>query len=53
MSEKIRLANRHMRLADESVHVPGGVEWEDNVELLVSVAHRCGVDAVWPVRLQP
>jgi hypothetical protein len=39
-----------MRLADESVHVPGGVEWEDNVNLLVSVAHRCGVDAVWPVR---
>jgi len=47
--EKNRVGHRHMRLADESVHVPGGAEWEDNVNLLVSVAHRCGVDAVWPV----
>jgi biotin carboxylase len=40
-----------MRLADEFVHVPGGSALKFNVELVVNIAQRCGVDAVWPVRL--
>lgn len=42
-----------MRLADEFVHVPGGSVLNNNVDLVVNIAVRCGVHAVWPVRRAP
>ena len=39
-----------MRLADQFVEVPGGANANNyaNVRLIVQVAERAGVDAVWP-----
>ena len=39
-----------MRLADEFVHVPGGSVLNNNVDIIVNIAQRCSVDAVWPVQ---
>jgi biotin carboxylase len=40
----------HIRLADQFVEVPGGANVNNyaNVRLIVQVAQRAGVDAVWP-----
>lgn len=40
----------HIRLADQFVEVPGGANANNyaNVRLIVQVAQRAGVDAVWP-----
>lgn len=40
----------HIRLADQFIEVPGGrnVNNYANVQLIVSLAVRAGVDAVWP-----
>lgn len=40
----------HIRLADQFVEVPGGRSANNygNVRLIVQVAQRAGVDAVWP-----
>jgi len=40
----------HIRLADQFVEVPGGANANNyaNVRLIVQVAERAGVDAVWP-----
>ena len=40
----------HIRMADQFVEVPGGRNNNNyaNVRLIVQVAERAGVDAVWP-----
>ena len=40
----------HVRMADQFVEVPGGRNNNNyaNVRLIVQVAERAGVDAVWP-----
>ena len=48
--EDMRADAEHIRLADQFVEVPGGRNLNNyaNVQLIVSVALRTGVDAVWP-----
>ena len=40
----------HITLADQFVEVPGGTNNNNyaNVKLIVQIAERAGVDAVWP-----
>jgi acetyl-CoA carboxylase/biotin carboxylase 1 len=47
----IRINAEHIHLADQFVEVPGGSNNNNyaNVSLIVQVAVRAGVDAVWPV----
>ena len=46
----IRINAEHVQLADQFVEVPGGSNNNNyaNVSLIVQVAERSGVDAVWP-----
>ena len=46
----IRINAEHIQLADQFVEVPGGSNNNNyaNVSLIVQVAIRSGVDAVWP-----
>ena len=46
----IRINAEHIHLADQFVEVPGGSNNNNyaNVSLIVQVAVRAGVDAVWP-----
>lgn len=48
--EDMRADAEHIRMADQFVEVPGGrnVNNYANVQLIVSLAVRTGVDAVWP-----
>lgn len=48
--EDMKADAEHIRLADQFVEVPGGrnVNNYANVQLIVSIAMRTGVDAVWP-----
>lgn len=48
--EDIRINAEHVTLADQFVEVPGGTNNNNyaNVKLIVQVAERAGVDAVWP-----
>ena len=40
----------HIRLADQFVEVPGGGNHNNyaNVKLIIEIAKRAGVEAVWP-----
>jgi acetyl-CoA carboxylase/biotin carboxylase 1 len=46
----MRVNAEHISLADQFVEVPGGANANNyaNVTLIVQVAQRAGVDAVWP-----
>ncbi len=46
----MRINAEHISLADQFVEVPGGTNNNNyaNVSLIVQVAQRAGVDAVWP-----
>ncbi|KAK9799384.1 hypothetical protein WJX73_008409 [Symbiochloris irregularis] len=48
--EDMRIDAEHVRMADQFVEVPGGANNNNyaNVPLIVGVADRAGVDAVWP-----
>ncbi len=48
--EDIRVNAEHVTLADQFVEVPGGTNNNNyaNVKLIVQIAERAGVDAVWP-----
>lgn len=48
--EDMKADAEHIRMADQFVEVPGGrnVNNYANVQLIVSIANRTGVDAVWP-----
>jgi acetyl-CoA carboxylase/biotin carboxylase 1 len=48
--EDIRINAEHITMADQFVEVPGGTNNNNyaNVKLIVQIAVRCGVDAVWP-----
>lgn len=48
--EDIRINAEHLRLADQFVEVPGGTNNHNyaNVRLIVQIAERVHVDAVWP-----
>eukprot|EP00850_Spirogloea_muscicola_P021958 SM000269S09913 [mRNA] locus=s269:25943:40084:- [translate_table: standard] len=48
--EDIRVNAEHIRMADQFVEVPGGTNNNNyaNVQLIVEVAERTAVDAVWP-----
>lgn len=48
--EDMRVNAEHIRMADRFVEVPGGTNNNNyaNVQLIVEVAERTGVDAVWP-----
>eukprot|EP00899_Mesostigma_viride_P017896 jgi/Mesvir1/26107/Mv06825-RA.1 len=48
--EDIRMNAEHIRMADQFVEVPGGSNNNNyaNVRLIVEVAERANVDAVWP-----
>jgi acetyl-CoA carboxylase/biotin carboxylase 1 len=48
--EDIRINAEHVSLADQFVEVPGGTNNNNyaNVKLIVQIAERAGVDAVWP-----
>jgi acetyl-CoA carboxylase/biotin carboxylase 1 len=48
--EDIRINAEHVMQADQFVEVPGGTNNNNyaNVKLIVQVAERAGVDAVWP-----
>lgn len=48
--EDMRIDAEHIRIADQFVEVPGGANNNNyaNVPLIVSVADRANVDAVWP-----
>lgn len=48
--EDMKADAEHIRLADQFIEVPGGrnVNNYANVQLIVSLAMRAGVDAVWP-----
>ena len=47
--EDMRIDAEHIRMADQFVEVPGGGNNNNyaNVELIVDVAERMGVHAVW------
>ena len=46
----MRISAEHIALADQFVEVPGGSNNNNyaNVSLIVQIAERAGVDAVWP-----
>lgn len=48
--EDIRINAEHVTQADQFVEVPGGTNNNNyaNVKLIVQIAERAGVDAVWP-----
>ena len=48
--QDMRMDAEHIRMADQFVEVPGGRNNNNyaNVRLIVQVAERAGVDAVWP-----
>ncbi|KAG2488653.1 hypothetical protein HYH03_012820 [Edaphochlamys debaryana] len=48
--DDMRVNAEHIQLADQFVEVPGGTNNNNyaNVELIVEIAKRAGVDAVWP-----
>jgi len=48
--EDMRIDAEHIRMADQFVEVPGGANNNNygNVQLIVQVADRANVDAVWP-----
>ncbi|AQK42637.1 acetyl-coenzyme A carboxylase1, partial [Zea mays] len=48
--EDMRINAEHIRLADQFVEVPGGTNNNNyaNVQLIVEIAERVGVSAVWP-----
>ena len=48
--EDMRIDAEHIRMADQFVEVPGGANNNNyaNVPLIVQVADRANVDAVWP-----
>ena len=48
--EDMRVDAEHVRLADQFVEVPGGGNHNNyaNVQLILQIAERAGVDAVWP-----
>lgn len=48
--EDIRINAEHVMQADQFVEVPGGTNNNNyaNVKLIVQIAERAGVDAVWP-----
>ena len=48
--EDMRIDAEHIRMADQFVEVPGGSNNNNyaNVALIVEVADRANVDAVWP-----
>lgn len=48
--EDIRINAEHVTLADQFIEVPGGTNNNNyaNVKLIVQIAERAGVDAVWP-----
>ncbi|KAG2445384.1 hypothetical protein HXX76_000006 [Chlamydomonas incerta] len=48
--DDMRINAEHISLADQFVEVPGGTNNNNyaNVELIVQIARRAGVDAVWP-----
>jgi acetyl-CoA carboxylase/biotin carboxylase 1 len=48
--EDMRVGAEHIRMADQIVEVPGGSNNNNyaNVRLIVEIAQRVGVDAVWP-----
>ena len=48
--EDMRIDAEHIRMADQFVEVPGGSNNNNygNVQLIVQVADRANVDAVWP-----
>lgn len=48
--DDIRINAEHLALADQFVEVPGGTNNNNyaNVRLIVQIAQRAGVDAVWP-----
>eukprot|EP00897_Mesotaenium_endlicherianum_P010369 jgi/Mesen1/9360/ME000061S08809 len=48
--EDMKANAEHIRMADRFVEVPGGTNNNNyaNVQLIVEVAERTGVDAVWP-----
>uniref|UniRef100_A0A0D9WEQ7 Uncharacterized protein n=1 Tax=Leersia perrieri TaxID=77586 RepID=A0A0D9WEQ7_9ORYZ len=49
-SEDLRINAEHIRIADQFVEVPGGTNNNNyaNVQLIVEIAERTGVSAVWP-----
>ena len=53
--EDMRVDAEHIRMADQFVEVPGGSNNNNyaNVALIVEVADRANVDAVWPGWLDP
>ncbi|CAO2041466.1 unnamed protein product [Urochloa humidicola] len=48
--EDMRINAEHIRIADQFVEVPGGTNNNNyaNVQLIVEIAERVGVSAVWP-----
>ena len=48
--EDMRINAEHIRLADQFMEVPGGSNNNNyaNVPLIVQLADRANVDAVWP-----
>nr|CAL63610.1 acetyl-coenzyme A carboxylase [Alopecurus myosuroides] len=48
--EDMRINAEHIRIADQFVEVPGGTNNNNyaNVQLIVEIAERTGVSAVWP-----
>ncbi|XP_052155792.1 acetyl-CoA carboxylase 2 [Oryza glaberrima] len=48
--EDLRINAEHIRIADQFVEVPGGTNNNNyaNVQLIVEIAERTGVSAVWP-----
>ncbi|KAL6839698.1 hypothetical protein ACP4OV_030386 [Aristida adscensionis] len=48
--EDMRINAEHIRIADQFVEVPGGTNNNNyaNVQLIVEIAERIGVSAVWP-----
>ena len=48
--EDMRVDAEHVRLADQFVEVAGGGNHNNyaNVQLILQIAERAGVDAVWP-----
>ncbi|XP_024374276.1 acetyl-CoA carboxylase 1 [Physcomitrium patens] len=48
--EDMRINAEHIRMADQFVEVPGGTNNNNyaNVQLIVEIAERTGVQAVWP-----
>jgi len=48
--EDIRVNAEHVTQADQFIEVPGGTNNNNyaNVKLIVQIAERAGVDAVWP-----